>query len=290
MKPTARTAFTLIELLVVIAIIAILIALLVPAVQKVREAASRTQCLNNLKQIGLAIHNYYDVIKYFPPAYTSPANWDPGWGWGATLLPYIEQDALYFSAGVPTAIFGQGTNPATPTAPTQVELRSYRCPSDTGPGLNSFRYNFATSNYRAVAGPIQPAALAVNQDLGGVMFQNSRVTFQQISDGSSNTLLIGECTLDQTTGKKAAIWAGMTGVDPLSALTIISDVMWYLDDGANAINGTAPQAFGSQHPGGTLFLFCDGGVRFIRAGGNATAVKWLAGRADGMSVDTSALY
>src|SRR4051794_37888435 len=119
MRPNSRTAFTLIELLVVIAIIAILIALLIPAVQRVREAASRTQCRNNLKQIGLAIHNYYDVFKVIPSAYTSPANWDPGWGWGATILPFLEQESLYNSAGVQTQVFGQGASPAMPNASTQ---------------------------------------------------------------------------------------------------------------------------------------------------------------------------
>src|SRR2546423_4252852 len=101
MRQHLRRAFTLIELLVVIAIIAILIALLVPAVQKVREAASRTQCRNNLKQIGLAMHNYHGVQKSFPPGFTSSAAFTDGpsmgqrWGWGAYLLPYLEQPGLF---------------------------------------------------------------------------------------------------------------------------------------------------------------------------------------------------
>src|SRR5437868_9500975 len=138
----SRSGFTLIELLVVIAIIAVLIGLLVPAVQKVREAASRIKCSNNLKQLCLALHNYAGVRGHVTAAYEAP-NFDPGWGWGANLLPFVEQEPLYKSAGVNTITFGNGSNPAMPNSFTQTKLSVFRCPSDPAPDLNPMRLNFA---------------------------------------------------------------------------------------------------------------------------------------------------
>src|SRR5437879_5601466 len=106
----SRKAFTLIELLVVIAIIAILIALMVPAVQKVREAAARTQCINNLKQIGLAMHNFHDTNRRLPPGYMATAAYpgtSPGWGWAAYILPYLDQMPLYNQINFQQPLQGQ---------------------------------------------------------------------------------------------------------------------------------------------------------------------------------------
>jgi prepilin-type N-terminal cleavage/methylation domain-containing protein/prepilin-type processing-associated H-X9-DG protein len=290
-----RFAFTLIELLVVIAIIAILIGLLLPAVQKVREAAARTKCSNNLKQIGLALHNYAGLYGQFPAAYVNkpptPYDYIPGWGWGAMILPFVEQDPLFKQLNFPPALFGGGANPATPIAATSVPLKIYRCPSDNGPDLSPSRNNFPTSNYRAVCGPDDAGGLFVtNQDRGGVMFQNSKVRITDITDGTSSTLAIGECIYDETTGKLAAIWPGMVGINGGSVF--ISCVMWQVDDASADINGTAPQAFSSRHPGGAFFAFCDGSVRFFREGSNQQDaqnliknLKWLAGRADGHVVN-----
>jgi prepilin-type processing-associated H-X9-DG protein len=296
----------LIELLVVIAIIAILIALLVPAVQKVRAAAARTQCMNNLHQIGLAVHSYHDTFKYLPAAVTSrPAALDPtnygydaGWGWGAAILPFLDQVPLYDNLNVVNSQFGYQTGDyttnglATPTPLTQTKLAVYRCPADIGPDLNDQRGMFATSNYRAVMGPAPNSPPPVtpyppNNDLGGCMFQDSKVAMVAVTDGVSNTLLIGECTLDDSKGRWAAIWPGYRGKDPASGVWYSSDVMWYMDAASATINGPAPQAFSSQHTGGAFFLFCDGSVRFVREGIDINVIIWMAGRNDGIIVSAN---
>ncbi len=302
-----RPAFTLIELLVVIAIIAILIGLLLPAVQKVRAAAARSQCENNLHNIGVALHDYASVFKVFPPAYkTAPGSYGPGYSWAAITLPYMEQDNLYNQLGLNASPFptpaptdpSRGTAVATPL--TQTPLAIYRCPSDTGAELNPFRDNFATSNYRAVAGPINNAAFYADLDMGGVMYQNSRTRFQQIKDGTSNTVVIGECRLsyDPGTGlgQKACIWACMRGLDNSVSSVWVSDVMWWIDDTPDGnggylynINGTANQSFSSNHGGGAFFCFADGSVRYFYDSTNISLMKYLAGRADGVVVNLDAL-
>jgi prepilin-type N-terminal cleavage/methylation domain-containing protein/prepilin-type processing-associated H-X9-DG protein len=281
-KQGPRRAFTLIELLVVIAIIAVLIGLLLPAVQKVRESAARVQCSNNLHQIGLGLHSYAEVTGAFPPAYAADGL-NPGWGWGSILLPFVEQNNLYNALGVASTRFGGGANPAQPTPNSQTRLTVFRCPSDLGPDLNALRLNHGMSNYRAVAGPTTFPFFSPNQDMGGVMFQNSRIRFAQIKDGTSNTLAVGECLYDEKSGKRAALWVGMTGLRDGSIW--ISDVMWWVDEATATVDGPAPQAFSSRHQGGAFFVFCDGSVRFFRDGGDPNVVKWLAGRDDGHIVD-----
>ena len=182
------------------------------------------------------------------------------------------------------SIFGNGANPASPTPLTQTALPIYRCPSDIGPNINSFRNNFATSNYRAVCGPDDAGgAFYTNADRGGVLFQNSKVRITDILDGTSNTLAIGECMYDEPSIKWAAIWPGMIGL--YNGGVMISCVMWQVDDLSAYINGPAPQAFSSRHPGGAYFAFCDGSIRFFREGGSIQNLKWLAGRADGQVVN-----
>ena len=275
-----RRGFTLIELLVVIAIIAVLIGLLLPAVQQVREAASRLKCQNNLKQIGLAFHNYAGINGAFPPGYRSPGL-SVGWGWAAFLLPELEQQPLYAQLGLPTSVFGNGANPAPATPLTQTPLAMFVCPSDTGPALNPYRRYHAKSNYRGICGPNVPFVFLANYDYGGVLFHNSSVRITAITDGTLNTLAIGECRLDEANGKVGAIWAGMD--DSSTGTFFVSEVFWSVGPGYE-LNGTGGQSFSSNHGSGVSFAFCDGSVRFINQSISMTAIQILCGRADGQVV------
>ena len=153
-----RRGFTLIELLVVIAIIAVLIALLLPAVQQAREAARRSQCQNNLKQVGLALHNYHDIHNQFPMAFirASDVARTEGWGWGAMILPQLEQGNLYDTLGVSRyrltdVLAGMKPDLATVaqrTAIFQTRLSVYICPSDDNDGLVPRKKTFATGSER----------------------------------------------------------------------------------------------------------------------------------------------
>ncbi len=277
-----RVAFTLVELLVVIAIIGILIGMLLPAVQMVRESARRTECANKIKQMGLALQTFESSNEYFPPSYNG-TGLKPGWSWGTHILPYVEQNNLFHFGNSRNLLFGGGSNPATVTTEySQTELTLFRCPSDSGPNLNPIRLNHAMSNYRAVAGPYTQSCFCADLDFGGVMYQNSETTFSHILDGTSHTIVIGECVFDESTGKKAAIWPGMSGLR--GGAVWISDVMWWVDADSAQINGPASQAFSSNHPGGAMFVFCDGSTRFFVEGGDVDILRFLAGRDDGVIV------
>jgi prepilin-type N-terminal cleavage/methylation domain-containing protein/prepilin-type processing-associated H-X9-DG protein len=236
-----RPAFTLIELLVVIAIIAILICLLVPAVQKVREAAARIQCANNLKQIGIAYHSYHDSMKYFPPAFSKPSNW----GWAVWLLPFVEQDNLYKTLNPDGTVLGH--NNLTDTQ----KLSVYLCPSDPTPLTNKYFSGYAKSNYTC-SEPISD---------GG-----SQTQMKEITDGTSNTILSGERDM---LNQVAAVWAGRdtaTGVG-----SVLGRPTWPINTKypgnapccAGDTTGCRRYAWSSLHPQGANFAFCDGSVHFL---------------------------
>jgi prepilin-type N-terminal cleavage/methylation domain-containing protein/prepilin-type processing-associated H-X9-DG protein len=276
-----RGAFTLIELLVVIAIVALLIMLLLPAVQNVRSAAARTVCSNNLHQIGIGLQNYSLDHDSFPPAYNG-VQYNLGWGWGTFLLPYLEQNDLYAALDVDNTVFGDGANPVPPTSLTQTKLNAFICPSDTSGSINNVKRGFAKSNYRGVYGTYANIPFNVDYDFGGVLFQNSSVRIIDIIDGASNTVAVGECYEDDSTGYTGAIWAGMEYAVVGFAT---SDVMWGVDLYEFVLNGNGPQAFASRHLGGVHFAFCDGSVHFIKTTVDPQLMVYLSGRNDGAVIN-----
>jgi prepilin-type N-terminal cleavage/methylation domain-containing protein len=192
--PLRRRAFTLIELLVVIAIIAILIALLVPAVQKVRAAAARTQCINNMKNQGLALHGYHDVYKVLPKGnstYTSAAPYEGSWTWMGYILPYMDQVPLAAQARAFASSGGSNWyvwyNPAC-----ALIAPPYICPSDPRgmqkypgePGIRDQALTMYLGNSGTIAAPTSTA--------NGVLYIDSKVKLVQITDGTSNTIMVGE--------------------------------------------------------------------------------------------------
>ena len=213
-----RMGFTLIELLVVIAIIAILIALLVPAVQKVREAAARTQCTNNLKQLGLSVHNYESANKCLPPAYrASSIGGAPGyydlWGTLALLTPYLEQTAVYNSIDLNVTMY-QLTPPYGIQAPLAVLTRVpvFMCPSDSMQSVCNGAYaipgDFAPSNYAFCLGSGTSKGrtnwLGSPWDADGAFYAQSKVRMTGFSDGTSNTVGASERILGAA--RKRAPW------------------------------------------------------------------------------------
>jgi prepilin-type N-terminal cleavage/methylation domain-containing protein/prepilin-type processing-associated H-X9-DG protein len=266
-----RGAFTLVELLVVITIIGILIALLLPAVQAAREAARRTQCSNNLKQIGLALHMYHDARGCLPPGwqgYNTAGKPDPlgepGWGWAACMLPYveaesIERDIIHFDKSITAT---ENTRCRTLVLPL------FRCPSDTGDktftwvpdaGNTSVTPELATANYIGVFGAENvhkcgsvPSGQQCTSD--GVFFHNSTVRFADICDGLSNTFMVGE----RTSKLGYSTWIGAPAGDECAPGLVVGSASYPPNSAENDIHN-----FSSRHPAGTNFLMADGSVHMI---------------------------
>lgn len=279
MRAVRHRAFTLIELLVVIAIISVLIALLLPAVQQAREAARRSSCKNNLKQIGLAVHNYHDTHNTLPPGWLGITSGlpnpqgDNGFSWGTFILPYLEQGPLYGQMNF--------NNPmdAAPNRPlVKQQLSVFQCPSDPKPDSvfvddrNGTSISLATANYAGVFGTVEldecfavspgtPPLTAQGQCVSnGAFYHNSKVRLRDFIDGTSSTLLAGERTTftDPLTQEKFyGTWAGaLPETDDAPAR-----VVGHAEHVPN--KGHDPEDFGSFHVGGAHFICADGHVIFL---------------------------
>jgi prepilin-type N-terminal cleavage/methylation domain-containing protein/prepilin-type processing-associated H-X9-DG protein len=305
-----RRAFTLIELLTVMAIIGVLTALLLPAVQQAREASRRLQCRNHLRQIGLALHNYCAQHGVFPPGDIDEGDSQrEGWGWGAMLLPLLDQAALYNAMNVtgqrlvdmlsgpdrllsqtPLAVFRcptDDTGPTMQTIPTNRHFDGDGTPGSASPASDFF---VATCNYAGVYG----VELSGNQPQNdGVLFNNSSIRFRDISDGSSNTFAVGE--RDYKCG--VAAWIGSRNPPGTNAWgrhhnqgkinVRMNDTNTHLDPWCTGhprgegVCHNCDEGFGSLHEGGAHFLMCDGAVRFVGENINFGLYKRLGRRNDG---------
>ncbi len=278
-----RRAFTLIELLVVIAIIGILVSLLLPAVQKIREAAARLHCQNNLKQMGLALHHYHDNNQGLPPGYVArnpyvdgATDTTPGWAWSALLLPYVEQEPLYNSIRFNLPV-EHGQNAAA----VNTLVKVYLCPSDQTPPA-AFAVPDAFGKPVALAAPSSYAACVGGDESevpgptgAGVFYRNSRTRLTDITDGTSSTILIGE----RSWGNANGVWAGAinNGVilrgkqnpNPGSGAAfypaaVLVQAHSHLNNATTDTDGGLDD-FSSRHTNGSNFLYADGSVHFLRS-------------------------
>jgi len=300
--PRLRRGFTLIELLVVIAIIAVLVALLLPAVQQAREAARRSACKNNIKQLGLAIHNYHDTHRSFPPGYVDQgtlvgAN-QGHWSWTVMLFPFMDQAPLYNQLNVGTVTLSQRM--AAAPALFRETIVSFRCPSDTGNQINDAIDTGATTQeirgvYDTNGTPVFPSTtnyVAVNNSrqlrrnqnnnpasgANGLFFRNSTRQFRDMTDGSSNVIMVGERAW--RVGQVNTYAGSLFGVKDINggALndvveggtggTIVANTDLGMAFGGGAVkinleNVNGRQGFSSPRTGGCHFLMGDGRVRFI---------------------------
>ncbi len=324
-----RRGFTLIELLVVIAIIAILIALLVPAVQKVRAAAARLQCVNNLKQIGVAVQSYHDAYKIFPPGQASiVVGNDKCFGWGTYILPNIDQGNLYEQLSREYTTF---IDPAAKADPVPNQIRNatnyatrvkpliatiipvYICPSDNLTPMNHPRSGAGRSNYFACMGTSNDGGPNPSTANGVFKRRRNTVKIALITDGTSNTIMVGEVRgwdpvnkfRDASSGQDFGsnqryfpTWVGSVDLDDDWDASLrlggdgSDDLGGAPGPGPRPINSIHPdyldqrgQCFGSLHGPGANFLIADGTVRFISENINLPVYNNLCKRDDGRAVE-----
>jgi prepilin-type N-terminal cleavage/methylation domain-containing protein len=294
LRVRSSRGFSLIELLVVVAIIAVLVALLLPAVQKVREAAQRTQCANNLRQLGIALHNYENAYGYFPAA----GNASNDLGWHVYLLPYIEHDNLYKEFDLSSS----GTYTDTPGRREHAQLRInlFICPSSlTRRGTLQAEYEPPaatgsppwTTDYYGVLGPkgtnpITGQTYRWNNSgphggfaQQGPFQQGTPTRIAEIPDGTSTTLFVGELSWTDITGTRYRAWT--RGCHAHTACASAKNIV--NAPGVPGVTIFDDMAFGSQHIGGTYFCMADGSVHFVPEGISLGVYYSLASR-DGEEV------
>lgn len=279
-----RGAFSLVEVLVVVAIIGLLIALLTPAVQAARESARKTRCGNNLRQLGLAQHLYMTDHRVFPPGYVSAVTVDrddvgPGWSWAILAMPYLEQASLPDQVDMRQPLMAPAHDLVR-----LLPLAVMACASDPeftpivdvhgkGPGIVITQ--MAAASYVASTGTVRPTCKICRDNFDGVFGRNHPVSPREIADGLSNTLAVGERAFKWSTpvvwgvvpgsklidrqqpGKYAAGPGYVLGTTFKEGFNIETEIF------EEAETHTFAESFGSAHPGGCHFLFCDGGVRFV---------------------------
>jgi prepilin-type N-terminal cleavage/methylation domain-containing protein/prepilin-type processing-associated H-X9-DG protein len=322
-KSSHRPAFTLIELLVVIAIIAILIGLLVPAVQKVREAAARAQCQNNLKQIGLGIHTYHDTYKHLPPDRIAN-DWIT---WAVLILPFIEQDNVYRLWDRTRRYAEQPTRAGTANDPASRNIPTYFCPSRRSPSVLSVSWTLTLAtgetlsvrrggigDYASVGGFANnqgsmriaiPTGLVAGKPASGngpfnnsgpgaiVQSWTSQTRFATIRDGTSNTLLVGEKHIRPNSfeGKNEdrSIFDSGNGNNFRRFIGINNtvtppDVRPLVADPRDQNGPLVNSRFGSWHPGVCQFVFADGSVRAVPVSTDINILHRLGLPNDGLPV------
>jgi prepilin-type processing-associated H-X9-DG protein len=334
--PPSHRGWTWPEVIAILVVIAIVVELLGPKVLGAREANRRTQCRHNLKQLGLALHNYHDSLSTFPPGFViDPQGTYHGWGWGTFSLPYIDASPVYFQV-MTEAADGLASSPQYRDYSSPAPV--FRCPSSTGPlhlkhqlvvtspvtdgivtpATLDVPNHFARSNYFGVVGYLHAEVGGIAYDASGepagqpplvnagslgnigttfsvghrycdpanfrgVFGQNSWTKIADITDGTSNTLIVGERYTPKQDGPQAVghgTWVGVPDCSTAAGLAMaLGDTAVKLNAGAKTRAETT--GFGSAHTGGGHFLFADGAVRFIANDVGINVYRDLSTIADG---------